>query len=279
MLGFVKVFLVLILSLPNPTCEKIEENKSTTVPPIETVKDDKYGEILSPVVHVFIPSSKNKGSGVIFHKYPSLKNKDSNAYLVITNHHVVSSRKSKTLKRIDGLTGHPIYEVVDQGCRITFFWHTKNEHETYHGNVITESKENDLALVYFESDKKIENLAMIPSQKMLDQIRVFDEVYAVGCQLGGPPIPTKGIVSRIFNSENYVGFMTDAPISPGSSGGGVFKKFGSHYYLIGVSQQVGVKNWQFIPHLAYSISTKIIKEFLISNGISHGPNGIKFHDH
>ena len=117
-------------------------------------------------------------------------------------------------------------------------------------------------------------MALFPTIDMLDQIDVFDEVFAIGCQLGQKPIPTKGVVSQLIQDDHYLGLMCDAPISPGSSGGGIFREYDGHYYLIGISQKIGVAHNQFIPHLSYAISIKVVLDLMHENDMSHMVDGV-----
>ena len=105
---------------------------------------------------------------------------------------------------------------------------------------------------------------------MLKQVRVFDEVFAIGCQFGQAPIPTVGIISQILTENNrdkkWIIYRSTAQISPGSSGGGLFREYDGHYYLIGSPYRIWVAdNGQIIPHLSYSISLEVAIDFINKN--------------
>ena len=104
---------------------------------------------------------------------------------------------------------------------------------------------------------------------MLQQVKVFDDVFAVGCQLGKAPIPTVGIISQVWQDEKWLIYINTAAISPGSSGGGLFKKYDEHYYLIGIPFCVGQSyNGQIMPHIAHAISFAVARDFVDINLVS-----------
>lgn len=232
----------------------------------------KHTEMLDPTVHVW--SRGQSGSGVIFYRDDRRSDKGIYLYTLVTNHHVVSNRKTKQLKAVDGLSGRSWFTIKDHGCWVTVFKDKTSEWESYKGKIIVESEEKDISIIVFETDIEICNIATLATVGMLDQIDVFDEIFAVGCQLGQKPIPTKGIVSQLIQDDNYLGLMSDAPIYLGSSGGGIFRKYDGHYYLIGILQKIGVGHDQLIPHIAYSISIKIVLDLMYENDLSYMVDGV-----
>ena len=63
----------------------------------------------------------------------------------------------------------------------------------------------------------------LPTRAHLENMQVFDPVYAVGCPLGSDPVPSHGALSALdhwVDGQSY--WMINAPTFIGNSGGGVF---------------------------------------------------------
>jgi S1-C subfamily serine protease len=230
---------------------------------------NNYGEMLDPIVGVW--SVDRSGSGVLIYKNISKKDDDVFSYLVVTNYHVISNRKIKKIISVDGLRGKSWFKIKDRGCQVFVFNKNGAGNKRYSGKIIAESKEIDIAIIYFETEDDL-NIAILPTTEMIEDVDRLDDVYSVGCQLSQRPTITKGIISRIdISGENnqYTEFISDAHIYLGSSGGGLFKLYDNHYYLIGISYKVGINGRNLLPHIAYSISWQVIIDFLLKNDMEH----------
>jgi S1-C subfamily serine protease len=187
-------------------------------------------------------------------------------YHVLTNAHVTDMRLITILRGVNSLTGKIKTGIIDTGCEIITFDHNNKDWSRWSAKIIKEDTQVDLAILSFQSDQKY-SIALMADDDMLKQVRVFDEIFTIGCQLGGAPIPTVGIISQILTGDReeqrWIVYASTAQITPGSSGGGLFKKYDNHYYLIGVPYQVAVAhNGQFIPHLSHVISLSVVKDFI-----------------
>ena len=222
----------------------------------------KHLEMLNVIVHV--AEIQRSGSGVLMYKGET-EEEDVCEYFVITNYHIVMDREIPILKSVDGLRGIIDFELEDLGCQVTVFSNNANIWTTYDADIVSESPDDDLAVVRFVTADDIESIAKIATDAIMADVNIFDEVYAVGCQLSRRPIPTVGIISGVYNAEGFVGFSHTAQISPGSSGGGLFKKCDDHFYLIGIPSMVAGYGIQIIPHYGYAISTTVLREFLGAN--------------
>jgi hypothetical protein len=82
-------------------------------------------------------------------------------------------------------------------------------------------------------------------------VRVFDQVYAVGCPLGNDPIPTAGEVaatSHFVDGGTY--WMISAPTYIGNSGGGIFDA--ESHELLGIFSKIythGSVRATIVPHM------------------------------
>lgn len=238
-------------------------DQETIHKPEPSVAMIKCSEMLNVIVHIKNPLW-GSGSGILIDYYESDEN-NLYHYFVLTNAHVVFDRIIKVFNNVDGLRGLAYYEEQDLGCEITVFYDQASKHKTYDGIVLAESTDYDLALVVFMAEEYFEDIVAIASPKMMAHTTIFDKVYAVGCQLGQRPIATDGILSGIINKDKFTGFIHSAQISPGSSGGGLFKEYNGHYFLIGITNGVAGFQFQFLPHYAYAISTETIYKFLQEN--------------
>lgn len=260
------VFLVFIAA-----CGK---NLSTTAP-CQNPVNNQIQQMLNPIVHIKIPIGYT-GSGIIFNRKDNYvgRKADEYKYFVLTNNHVVAERKSKQLIATDGLRGRTYFQVKDNPVCVTVFSDRCSVHKTYSGKIIIESTETDLAIITFESTDLINAKVIFPSTDMIKTIDIFDPVLLVSCQFGYSPFPTSGILSAITtHQQGYPIYISDVGTAPGSSGGGLFKKYGEDYCVIAVAQ--GVENrHQIFPHIGYFIPVTIILEFLELHKIGYGVVGV-----
>lgn len=217
---------------------------------------------------VLVRTIRGSGSGTIIESITT-DNEDIFEYRVLTNAHVTHSRFFTYLTGADSITGKIKIETVDTGCEIITFDYKNRGWENHNADVIAENIIYDLAMLSFVSSQKFA-VAKIADDDMLKQVRVFDEVFAVGCQFGRAPTPTIGIISQILigtcGEQQWILYGSTAQITPGSSGGGLFKEYGNHYYLVGIPYRTAVAyNGQFIPHLSYAISIATAIKFIDKN--------------
>jgi len=248
----------------------VEETVETEVlPPVVDEITLKQNEMRDTTV--LVQTRQGSGSGTIIECLET----DTDGmfrYIVLTNAHVTHSRFVTILHAVDSLTGKVRAERVDTGCGVIAFDHEKRDWFQYTTTVVAEDMQYDLALLSFFTEQKLA-VARLADNEMLDQVRVFDEVFAIGCQLGRAPSPTTGIVSQIITGNNgekeWVIYGNTAQITPGSSGGGLFKKYEGHYYMIGIPFRVVIAgNGQIIPHLSHAISIGVAMDFIDQNSVT-----------
>lgn len=247
-----------------------EANPIVETPAVEDEILLKQREMRDTVT--FVKTIVGSGSGTIIDRLDT-DTENMYEYRVLTNAHITHSRFISRLKKVDAITGKVETQIVDMGCQIVIFNHQEGSRYDYKAIIIIEDTVNDLALLSFNSDRELD-VAKIAREEMLKQVRVFDEVFVVGCQFGETPIPTIGIISQIRrgtnNEKEWVVYLSTAQIAPGSSGGGLFKKYDGHYYLIGIPYRVGqLDNGQIIPHLSLAISMSMARNFIDQNSVSH----------
>lgn len=238
---------------------------------VESVDDItlKQSEMRNTIV--LVQTSLSSGSGTIIDRLET-DEKNTYEYRILTNEHVISSRFITQLLGVDSITGNIKTKTTDTGCVIITFNYKEHDWKNYVVKVVSENIELDLAILSFVSKEELA-VAKIPTPEMLEQIRVFDEVFSIGCQLGNSPTPTFGIISQILRVKNkekeWLIYGTTAQITPGSSGGGLFRKYNGHYYLIGIPYKIAIThNDQIISHLTRAISMTMALDFICQNAVS-----------
>lgn len=94
----------------------------------------------------------------------------------------------------------------------------------------------------------------------------------MGAALGEPVMQTGGEVTNAsyeIGGQKYIG--TNAPITFGNSGGGLFKlEADGNYYLIGVPARVRMQGWSDVAnHIGFAVPISTIYKFLEENIYNH----------
>lgn len=242
-LKIILLTMMLLGSISILVGQEIQQTKAITGLTIEEMipVDEialKQREMLDTIVYV--QTRNSRGSGTII---DCVDMGETFEYRVLTNVHVVSSRFVTQIQGVNSLTGKSKTRVIDTGCRIVTFDHQNRDWDYHTAKVIAESNTKDLAILSFTSNQEL-SVSKIADNDMLKQIRVFDEVFAVGCQLGRAPSPTVGIISQISTESNdgqkRMIYSNTAHIISGSSGGGLFREYNGHYYMIGIPYRISV---------------------------------------
>ncbi|MFT7664275.1 MAG: S1-C subfamily serine protease [Planctomycetota bacterium] len=122
----------------------------------------------------------------------------------------------------------------------------------------------DVAILRLDKSEHNENAARLPDHRSLAELRIFDQIYAVGCPLGNDPIPTVGQVSalsHIVDEEVYM--MINAPTYVGNSGGGIFTADGRE--LLGIFSKVythGSLRPTIVTHMGLVTPMQVIYSWL-----------------
>jgi S1-C subfamily serine protease len=90
--------------------------------------------------------------------------------------------------------------------------------------------QSDRCLVRVERSKGA--LRAITGIRPFDELEVGEKVYSIGTPRGLEKTIADGIISGLLTRSNPHLIQTTAPISPGSSGGGLFDAYGN---LIGIT--------------------------------------------
>lgn len=202
-----------------------------------TEKDDSDGNDHSNQFR-----SEGLGSGIIVHS-------EGNKYFVLTNNHVAGKADEITIRMFDN--------------------------SVYPGVLVGVDERKDLALVSFESDKKLDVSILGDS----DDLYVGDFVLAVGNPFGFQSTVTSGIISALGREQGPDGnisdfIQTDASINQGNSGGALVNLKG---------EVIGINTWITTPTggsigLGFSIpinnAKKAIEDILDTGSPEYGWLGV-----
>lgn len=261
----INIFL-LCLCANTSYAELLETQEDVVRQPVDkiTLKQSEMRDTI-----VLVKTRRGTGSGTIFDR---LEDDNIFEYHVLTNAHVTNGRFITTIIGVDVITGVIKKKTIDTGCKIVVFNNYDRSYDVYNTRIIAENQQLDLVILSFKSKKKLVT-ARIANDGMLSRVRVFDEIFVVSCQFGKTPMPTTGIISNIIKgriaNNNWTIYGMTAQIAPGSSGGGLFKQYGGHYYLIGIPyRQHEMMNGQIIPHLGQAISLTTTASLIDENSVS-----------
>ena len=111
----------------------------------------------------------------------------------------------------------------------------KQGNEVQRAGVAFGDAQTDRCVLSVEAD----TLAAVPGMRGYDALKVGEEVYTIGAPSGLEATLGQGVISGLRRLERQRLLQTSAPISPGSSGGGLFDKSGRRLFdksgnLIGI---------------------------------------------
>jgi S1-C subfamily serine protease len=106
----------------------------------------------------------------------------------------------------------------------------------------------------------------------IENVHIFDEVYAVGASLGHPPVASDGHISYMDDEiEHYKYWMSSAPTIFGNSGGAVYRWSDGRkqYEYIGIPSRISIQPMGFsadaITHMGYFIPIDRVYKLLEEN--------------
>jgi len=226
--------------------------------------DVKLEKVLYPSVRVL--NGYGGGSGTVV--YSEDREGDGTfETFVMTNHHVIDSLL-RVEKRWDNLTQKYINVENNGQADVEIFSYVNGGHtiteSTVKADIVAYVADEDIALLRLVHPFKIEAVAkVLPSDK---QLRLFQEIYAVGCPLLVDPMFTKGEITDLsytIEGKDYVGGTAD--IIWGNSGGAVMAFVDGEWYFCGIpSRGRGAPNGQFVTHLGYYVSPARLTNFIRS---------------
>ena len=141
-------------------------------------EDRMWRELVGPTVQLM--GEDTVGSGVLLQSEPIAGTKEYRTYL-LTAWHVVRDIQSG----IENIRNPVPVTIYGQDKKL---WPETAELLKYDATI-------DGALLKLNTTRKIECGAKLAPRSKLDQVKIFEQVYAVGCPLGNDPIPTFGEIA------------------------------------------------------------------------------------
>jgi S1-C subfamily serine protease len=182
-----------------------------------------YQDLLYPTVQI---KSGGTGAGVVIYSQPD--DKGVNHTYILTAHHVIS--------RAIGMAGG---KETRQPVDIRLYQGSLEKPTEHTADVVAYNESLDIALLKLNADKACGYVARLVPKSAIASIRIFDEVYAVGCPLGHDPMPSLGeVASKTKNVGGSNFWMMNAPTIFGNSGGGIF--LAESHRLVGISSMICV---------------------------------------
>jgi len=232
------------------------------------ITEQKHHEMLYTSLR--IRAGDSSGSGTVLYS-KIVNNREAETY-ILTNHHVIDDL-IVIADSWDSLLGRNVKKEKRSVARAEIFQYnhlSRNIGRTgLDADIVAYDEKLDLALLKLRDVNPVKYVAYFIPQDKIREIHIFDEICAVGAQLGVPPIPTYGQVvhmdSEIENERFNMGTYNSIY---GSSGGAVFRYAPDrgHYEFVGVPARVQVLPQIFsvdtITHLSYFIPIESVLLFL-----------------
>jgi S1-C subfamily serine protease len=224
---------------------------------------------------VRVHTDKAYGSGTVIY---SGQNK-SGEYVtyVLTCFHVIAEN-IKVEEKFDQRVGYDIKKESRIPAEVEFFYYEKLSKcsgisGSCKADIICYDEDADIALLQLKRTHKVEFIANLYPIDKIDEVHVFDKVFACGAALAHEPIATEGIINFMNEiMENGVEYwMSNAQIIFGNSGGSLFRYSEERetYELLGIPARIAVSMSGFsstpVTHMGYFVPIPRIYEFLENN--------------
>ena len=234
----------------------------------------KHEQMFYPTVRV--RTKKAGGSGTVVY---SEKYNDEVYTYVITNHHVVAD-SVKVEKKWDSVLKRKVDKEILDTVFVEFFRYNNYSHTVgsfaVEADIVAYSEVDggqDWALLRVrDKENKADWVANMFQLKELENIHIFDKVYAVGASLGHPPVASDGHISYMDDEiDHYKYWMSSAPTIFGNSGGAVYRwnDDGKQYEYIGIPSRISIQPMGFsadaITHMGYFIPIDRVYNLLEEN--------------
>ena len=115
------------------------------------------------------------------------------------------------------------------------------DHVTWHAKLVAADMENDQCVLESEGTA----LTPVAGVRLFDDIAVGEHVYAIGAPRSLERTLTEGLVSAKRSAKGHNMIQTSAPLSPGSSGGGLFDERGNLLGITTLASLPGSQNLNF----------------------------------
>ena len=236
---------------------------------------NKHEQMFYPTVRV--RTNKSGGSGTVVYS----KKHDGEAYTyVVTNHHVVDNC-IKIVKKWNPIKKKKIDTEILDTVQVEYFRYNNYSHcigsFAVEADIVAYSEcegGQDWALLRLRDKERVSDyVANLFPLEDIDDIHIFDPVYAVGASLGHPPIASEGMLTYMDDEiDHYKYWMSSAQTIYGNSGGACYRWSNSRklYEWIGIPSRISVQPSGFsadaITHMGYFIPVNRAYKLLEENG-------------
>lgn len=236
---------------------------------------NKHQQMFYPTVRV--RTHKSGGSGTVVYS----KKHDGEAYTyVITNHHVVANC-IKVVKKWNPIKKKKIDTEILDTVQVEYFRYNNYSHcigsFAVEADIVAYSEcegGQDWALLRLrDKEQTSDYVANLFPLSEIDDVHIFDSIYAVGASLGHPPIASEGMLTYMDDEiDHYKYWMSSAQTIYGNSGGACYRWSASRklYEWIGIPSRISVQPSGFsadaITHMGYFIPVNRAYKLLEENG-------------
>ena len=234
----------------------------------------KHEQMFYPTVRV--RTKKSGGSGTVV--YSEEHNNEIHTY-VITNHHVINDCIHIVKKWNPVLKKKIDTEILDT-VQVEYFKYNNYSHNigsfAVEADIVAYSEVEggqDWALLRVrDKESRADWVANLFPSNDLDNVHIFDDVFAVGASLGHPPIASEGIITYMDDEiDHYKYWMSSAQTIYGNSGGACYRWSPTRkiYEYIGIPSRISVQPTGFsadaITHMGYFIPIDRVYNLLDDN--------------
>lgn len=234
----------------------------------------QHTQMLYPTVRVRTQNAT--GSGTIVY---CDDRDDSGVYdtFIFTNHHVVSNAIRITKKWNSLLGRNEDLEVTDLVTVEIFNYRQQSKtagRVVYDAEIVAYEAEEDIAVLRLTTNIELKYVARLIDKELVEKLRMFQPVFAVGCSLGHDPIASSGMLTGLSNIIEHKSYwMMSAQIIFGNSGGAVFLEHKDNYYFVGIPSRIAGTRNQVVEHMAYFIPPTRLHSWITRQHLNFLSNG------
>lgn len=233
----------------------------------------KHKEMLWSSVR--IKAEKAWGSGTTIFSGQDIK-KEWHVFVVTCEHVIHDNIKVET--KFDPRVGYDIKKETRIPAEVEFFYYDKYSicqgvSGSVKADIVAYDVDADIALLKLRRNAPVEYIAKMFPKDKLEEIHVFDKVFACGAALGHEPIATEGMINFMneLMEEGVEYWMSSAQIIFGNSGGAIFRHsdIRNQYEFLGIPARISVSISGFsadpITHMGYFVPINRVYKMLDDN--------------
>ena len=229
------------------TAQAANTNVATLTKSLTRDRDRMWTDLLGPTVQLM--GEETVGSGVLLASEQVEGTADFTTY-VITAWHVIRDIQAAP-------------DSIHTPVPVTIYSRT-GDIRTETAQLLKYDSTLDIALLRLNSSRPVDCGAKLAPRERLNDVSIFEQIYAVGCPLGNDPIPTFGEIAdthHAVDGQHY--WMISAPTYIGNSGGGVFDA--ETHELLGIFTKIythGTLRPTVVPHMGLATPLPAIYDWL-----------------